>query len=106
MADIYPYPTENQTLGFNEIVAWTNDVTNNLLFPLILLAMFVITFVGTMNFGNGRAFTYSMFFCSVLAIFMTVARMLNPVWMYLCFVGLGIALLIMRISKSSTLPQI
>jgi hypothetical protein len=106
MGDIYTMPTENQTLGFNEIVAWTNDVTNNLLFPLILLAMFVISFVGTMHFGNGKAFTYSMFFCSILAIFMVVARMLNPAWMYLCFIGLGVALLIMRLIKSSTLPQI
>ena len=106
MPDIYSYPTENQTLGFNEIVSWVNDVTDQTFFPLVLLAMFIITFVSTMYFGTGRAFVYSSFFCSVLAIFMAVARMINPMYMYFSFVLLGIGMIIMRLSKSSTAPQI
>jgi len=106
MTDIYEWPNETQTTGINEIAGYVNDVTNGAFFPLILLAIFVITFVSTMHFGQGRAFVYSSFFCSIIAIFMVIAGVLNTGYMYLLFIMLGIGLMSLRIAKSSQYPQI
>jgi len=106
MTDIYEWPNETQTTGINEIASYVNDVTNGAFFPLILLAIFVITFVSTMHFGQGRAFVYSSFFCSIIAIFMVIAGVLNTGYMYLLFIMLGIGLMSLRIAKSSKYPQI
>jgi len=106
MAEIYPWITENETMGLNEIAGYVNQVTAGMFFPLILLAMFVITFVSTMHYGNGKAFVFSTFFCSILAIFLVIAGLLNFGWMYLLFVLLGIGLMLLRLDKSSPLPQI
>jgi len=106
MTDIYEWPNETQTTGINEIASYVNDVTNGAFFPLILLAIFVIAFVSTMHFGQGRAFVYSSFFCSIIAIFMVIAGVLNTGYMYLLFIMLGIGLMSLRIAKSSKYPQI
>lgn len=106
MPDIYPLPEANQTIGINEIATYVNGVTSGLFFPLILFALFVIIFITTMNFGNGRAFVFASFFCAIISIFMVIARLLNPTFMYLLFVLLAGGLMILRISKSSNLPQI
>ncbi len=106
MPDIYTFPTENETLGINEIASYVGNVSNGLFFPLILLAVFVISFVSSMHLGNGRAFVFSSFFCSIIAIFLVVAGLLNPTYMYLLFVMLGIGLMLLRLGKSSSLPQI
>lgn len=106
MPDIYPYITENQSLGINEVAGYVNQVTNNLFFPIILLIIFVVSFVTTMHFGNGRAWVFASFFCSILAIFMVIANWLNPAWMYLLFVMTAAGLLILRLAKSSNYPQI
>lgn len=106
MPDIYPYPEVNETLGINEIAEYVGIVTGGMFFPLTLLAIFVISLVTTMAFGFGRAWVYSCFFCSILAIFFVVAGLLNPAFMYLLFVMLAGGLLALRLSKSSPLPQI
>jgi hypothetical protein len=106
MTDIHPYPTVNETLGINELVGYVSSVTSGMFFPLILFAMFIIIFVGTMTFGNGRAFVFASFFTSILAIFFAVAEILNPMYMYLSFVLLGISLMMLRISKGMNNSQI
>ena len=106
MPDIYTWPEENETTGINEIANYVGNVTGGLFFPLVLLALFVISFVTTMHFGNGRAFVFSTFFCSIIAIFLVIAGLLNSGYMYLLFVMLGVGLMLLRLSKSSPLPQI
>lgn len=105
MPDIYEYPSENVT-GFNELMSYVGSVTGGMFFPLVLLAMFIISLVSTLNFGFGKAWIFSSFFCSLLAIFLAIAGLLNPSYMYLLFVMLAGGLLALRISKSSSLPQI
>lgn len=106
MVDIYPWPGENQTLDINGIGAYVTAVTDGIFFPLILFALFIITFVVTMGYGIGRAFVFASFFSSIIAIFLVVGGFLNPGFMYLLFVMLGVGLMILRLGKSSRLPQI
>lgn len=106
MTDIYAYPNANQTQNIGQLLIYINDVTGGIFFPLILLAMFIISFVTTTIFGVGNAFVYASFFTSILSIFMAIAGLLKPTWMYFAFVLLAISLMLKRISKSSTLPQI
>lgn len=106
MAEIYPLITENESLGINEIVSYVNQVTAGLFLPLFLLAIFIIIFVTTMWMGPGKAFTFASFFCSILSIFMAVGGWLSTTYMYLSFVLLAIGIMMLRLGKSSTLPQI
>ncbi len=107
MVDIYPYISVNESVeGINGIAAYVNSVTDGLFFPLILMAMFIIIASVTASFGIARAFVFASFFCSILAIFLVVGGMLNPMFMYLLFVMLAGGLMALRLSKSSSAPQI
>lgn len=106
MPEIYSWPAQNETLGINQIAGYVSNVTSGLFFPGVMWAMFVIILITTLNFGKGNAFVYTSFFTSIIAIFFVVAGFMNPNWMYFMFVLLGISLLLKRLDKSSTLPQI
>lgn len=106
MADIYPYPTVNQTTNINEFAGYINQITGNLFFPLVLFAFFVIIVITTMWLGFNRSVIFASFFCSILSIFLVVANLLNPMYMYLLFVMLASSILWSRLTKSSKLPQI
>jgi len=104
--ELYPYPTANETQSLTGLANYINNVAGGNFFSLLLLGMFIISFVVTMSFGIGNAFVFATFFCSILAIFFVIAGFLNPTWMYLLFVLLAISLVLKRLGKSSTLPQI
>jgi len=106
MPQIYDWITTNETQNINNLATYVNTVTDGLFLPLILLAFFIIIFVVSLTVGVGRAFVFASFFSAVIAIFMVVGGWLNPIYMYLLFVMLGVALMAMRLIKSSPLPQI
>ena len=80
----YNIPTGNQTAGFYEIFKYVSgDVTNGLFFPVILLVVWIIAFLGLKQYSTSRAWTFASFFCAILSIIMGVLDLINPRWMYL-----------------------
>ena len=80
----YNVPTNNETGGLYEFFRFVAvDATGGLFFPIMLLVIWIVSFLALKNYSTSRAWTFASFFCSVLAIILSVMDYLAPVWMYL-----------------------
>ncbi len=79
----YAPPTMNQSDGIYEFFDYVNIVSDGLFFPVILLVLWIVTFVATKNFSNSRAFTIASFIGAVLSIPLAVLDLVAPRYMYL-----------------------
>jgi hypothetical protein len=97
----YNTPTINDTGGFYEIFKFiANDTTGGLFFPVILLVVWVVAFMSTKGFSNSRAFTFASFFCSILSIMMGILDVINPRYMYLCFILTAIGIVWLKLDTN------
>jgi hypothetical protein len=87
----YPTPTVNDTSGIFEFMRYTNNVTDGLMFPMILGIIWIVTFIGTKSFSTSRAFTIASFVSMVLSIPLAVMEFIAPNYAYLTiiFTALG-----------------
>lgn len=61
--------TEIKNIGsLNEAFTWVNTASNNILFNLIMLAIFFIVFFLNARYGMLQAFTLSSFACLALSL--------------------------------------
>jgi len=80
-------PTGNDTAGFYELFKFVAvSGTDGLLWPVMLLVIWVVSFMAFKNYSTSRAWTFASFFCSILGIMMAVLDYMAPVWMYLCII--------------------
>ena len=91
MAFIYP----NNISKMADIAIWTNSVTNNMFWPLILFALFCILFFSFMGYGATRAFAGSSFITAILAILMAVMGLVSTYVLVGCIILAGIGLICM-----------
>lgn len=81
----YTVPTANDTKGFFEIFKYIGvTASGGLFWPVILLVIWVVTFIALKSYSTSRAWTFASFFCSVLGILLAVMDYMAPTWMYLC----------------------
>ena len=79
----YVVPTGNETNGFYELFKYIGvSATGGLFWPVMLLVIWVVSFMAFKNYSTSRAWTFASFFCSILAIFMSLMDYLAPKWMY------------------------
>lgn len=86
----YPTPTGNDTRGLFEFFAYTNTVSDGLMFPVIMLVIWVIMFIATKRYSVSRAWTMSSFFCFILSVPLVVMGMFSPKYMYLLILLLAV----------------
>ena len=91
----YPVPTPNQTRDLLEIFRFiSNDATDGLFFPLMILVIWVIQFIGVLAEGRpaSRAWLFASFSATILSIILGILAMMAQKWIYLLilFVSLGI----------------
>ena len=80
----YELPDTNQSSGIYDMFKFIGGTpTGGLFWASMLLVIWVITFMAIKQYSTSKAWTYSSFFCSILAIFMAVMNYLSPKWMYL-----------------------
>jgi hypothetical protein len=85
MAQYYATPTYNDTSGMYEFLGWINrSPSEGLFFPVLLLVIWIISFLAMKGYSSARAWTFASFFCAVLAMIMAVLDYINPKFMYLC----------------------
>ena len=78
-------PTVNETKGFYELFQFIGiSATEGLFWPVMLLVIWVVSFMAFKNYSTSRAWTFASFFCSVLGIILAVLDYMSPNWMYLC----------------------
>ena len=84
VTDYYIQPTGNETGGLFEISKYVGlSATAGLFWPIMLLVIWVVSFLGFKQYSTSRAWTFASFFCSMLGIFLAVLNLMAPVWMYL-----------------------
>lgn len=81
-----PYSTNITDSGFLGIFELVNSNTEGYFFPVIIMIIWVITFVATKQFSSAKAFTYASFLGMILSIILSVIDLMSPRWMYLMIV--------------------
>ena len=96
----YVEPTSNDTLGFYEFFNYINETaTGGLFFPVILLVIWVITFIGTKQYSTSRAWTSASVVSGFLSIPLAIGGLISPRWMYLLFVFIAAGVLWLKIEQ-------
>lgn len=84
MTDYYPMPTGNQTEGLYEIFKYVGvTATGGYFFPVILLVIWIVSFLALKQYSSSKAFTFASLFCSILGIMLAVLDLMSPRWMYM-----------------------
>lgn len=96
----YVEPTGNDTAGVFEFFKYVNTVSDNLFFPVILLVIWIITFIGTKQYSASRAWTAASFLVAFLSIPLAIGELINPRWMYMSFVFVAAGVLWLKLEKS------
>ena len=95
----YAYPNATDSDSFLNLFGYINRSVEGLFFPVILLVIWFIAFVGVFSsqgsnrVGAGRAFTFASFLCSILAIPLVITGFLAVKFMYLCFIFVAVGAL-------------
>jgi len=92
MALPYSIPSINDTSNIMTIFQFVNNEgTGGLFMPIMLLVIWIVAFVGTISEGRqaSRGMIFASFICSILAVLLSLMQMLNPNYMYFCFLLLG-----------------
>lgn len=90
----YPIPTNNDTNDLLSIFQFvSNDLTGGLFFPIMILVIWVVQFIGTLAEGRpaSRAWVFASFTATILSILLGLLAMMEQRWIYLLiiFVSLG-----------------
>lgn len=97
---IYTEPTGNDTSGIYEFFNYINGTaTEGLFFPIIVLVIWIITFLATKQYSTSRAWTVASFLTSFLSVLLAVANLIDPKWMYLSFVFTAIGIIWLKLEK-------
>ena len=85
MTQYYAAPTSNDSAGMYEFFGWVNRVpSEGLFFPIILLVIWLVSFLALKQYSTARAWTFASLFCSIISIMLAVLDYINPKFMYLC----------------------
>ena len=101
----YQYPNASDSTNLYQVFNYINNISDNYFFPTMLLVIWFISFVSVFSLGgrsNGsaaRAWTFSSFIVSILAIMTTIMGFLSTKYMYLTFVMLGLGVLWLKLSS-------
>lgn len=105
----YSYPNSTDSESLYSFFNFINNTTDGLFFPVILLAIWFISFVGSYKYmprtgasQSARAWVFSSFPVSVLSILTAVMGFLSSKYMYLSFILLAGGVLWLKISTPTT----
>lgn len=95
----YIEPTGNDTQGIFELFNYVNVTSDGLFFPMMLLVIWVITFIATKQYTTSRAWTFASFLVSFISIILAISNLISPRYMYLCFILLGAGIIWLKLEK-------
>lgn len=85
-ATYFPTPEVGDTRSLLSIFQWiSTDATGGLFFPIMILVMWTIQFVGVISEGKpaSRAFVFASFTATILSIILGILAMMNQKYVYL-----------------------
>lgn len=100
----FPTPGINDTKDIEQIFGWVNNTaTGGIFFPIMLLAIWAIIFIGSISEGRGaaRAWIWSNLACSILSIILGLLGFLQSTYIYFFIILTGFGLIWQHLSKST-----
>ena len=103
----YQYPNGTDSESLFNYMGYVNNVVDGLFFPVILLVIWVISFLTAFAASGGgrpaaaRSWVVSSFIVSILSIMSSIMGFLAPKFMYLSFIALALGLLWLRLETPS-----
>ncbi len=85
-ATYFQTPTVNDTRDLLSIFQFvSNDLTQGLFFPIMILVIWVVQFIGVISEGRpaSRAWVYASFTATILSIMLGLLALLEQKWIYL-----------------------
>ncbi len=96
----YIEPNSTDTQGIFEFFRYVNNTASEgLFFPVILFAIWIITFLGTKQYSTSRAWVAASILTAFLSIPLAIAELIAPKWMYLLFTLVAIGILWLKLDK-------
>lgn len=89
----YPVPGVNDTRDLLSVFQWvSSEATQGLFFPLIILVIWVIQFIGVLAEGRpaSRAWVFASFTATILSIILGILAMMAQKWVYLLILMLSL----------------
>lgn len=94
-------PTVNETQDILSIFQFINNkATEGLFFPVILLSIWLIAFIGSIAEGRpaSRAWIFASFIGTILGSLLAILGMLNVTYVYFLILNIAIALAWIKLS--------
>ena len=82
----YPVPAANDTRSLLSVFQWiSNTATDGLFFPIMILVIWVIQFIGVTAEGRpaSRAFLFASFTATILSVILGILAMMAQKYVYL-----------------------
>ncbi len=89
----FPVPTVNDTRDLLAVFQFvSNEATQGLFFPIMILTIWVIQFIGVIAEGRpaSRAWVFASFVSTILAIILGILAMVAQKWIYLLILMVSI----------------
>ncbi len=99
----FPTPNATDMQDIESIFGWINNTaTSGIFFPIILLVIWTITFIGSISEGKqvSRGWIWANFTCSILSIILGLLGFLQPPYIYFFIIMLGFGLIWFKLSNS------
>ena len=92
MAQPYNLTTIQNSNNIADILQASNTLSGNMFGALILLSVFIISFVGFKGYEMKKALLASSFISSIIAIFLRILTLIRDDYMFACFIITGVTL--------------
>ena len=99
----YPIPNVTDTRDLLSIFQFvSNNLTEGLFFPLIILVIWIVQFIGVLAAGRpaSRAFVFASFTTTILSILLGILGMMEQKWIYLLIIGVSLGAFWIKLSTA------
>jgi len=99
----YPVPNATDTSDLLNVFQWvSNSATDGLFFPIMVLVIWVIQFIGVISEGrpSSRAWTFASFTATILSIILGLLAMLAQKWVYLLVLMTSLGIFWLKLATS------
>ena len=98
----YPTPTVNETGDLFSIFQFVNNATEGIFFPVMLLTIWLIAFIGAIAEGRlaSRAFIFSSFISTVLGVLLAIMGFLSVTYVYFLILLIAFGIFWIRLEGS------
>ena len=102
--DLYPVMNRTNSGDILQLFHYVNTLTDGLFFPVMLLVVWTIQFIGMISQGQGasKAWIYAGFTSSVLAIMLGILAFVSQKWVYLIIISVSLGAFWFKVVNTST----